>query len=150
MVLGLTAQDSKTMTTDPLVPKPKGGVSEQGAPPYPSLTLRRQQYPLECNPCKLTWVIPSESFVTVLRDVQRDLWLPMLLFVLTCIGPIWAKYDHAHHVLTPFLTCTPSDDMASRCIPQDLQIPFKECSWSYVVIKIGIPRNIRAYKMSLC
>ena len=81
MVLGPTAKESKTVATDPLVLKPEGGASEQGASPYPSLNLRRQQYLLEWSPCKLTWVIQSESIAVVSRDVQRDLQPLMLLFV---------------------------------------------------------------------
>ena len=52
------AWQPKTVATDPPVPMPKGGISEQGGPPYPSLSLRRQQYLLEWNFCKLMRVIP--------------------------------------------------------------------------------------------
>ena len=33
-VSSLTAQESKTTASEPLVPKLEGGMSEQGAPPY--------------------------------------------------------------------------------------------------------------------
>ena len=67
-VSGLTAQESKA-----IVPKPMGGMSEQGDLLYPLLNLRRQPFPLECNLCESMWAIPSESIAVMLRDVQRDL-----------------------------------------------------------------------------
>ena len=70
MVLGPTVQDHGHR---PSGSQAQGRHVRADALLYPSLYLRRQQYQLEWNLCKLTWVIPNESTTVRLRDVQRDL-----------------------------------------------------------------------------
>ena len=120
----------RVQESEAIVPKPKGGMSEQGALLYTSLNLRRQPFPLEWNLYESMWAIPSKFTAVVLSDVQKDLWPPMQLYVLTCIRPIWAQNYHIHHVPIPFPTLMPSNNMASGCIPLGFQTPFKECSYS--------------------
>ena len=91
MVSSVTVQESEA-----IVPKPEGGMSEQG-PFYPPLNLGRQQYQLEWNLCQLMWVIPNESTTVGLRDVQRDLWPPVWLSVLIGAWSFWAQNYHVHH-----------------------------------------------------
>ena len=133
MVLSLTAQGSKTMASNPLVPKPKGGTSEQMAPFYAFLSPRRQQYLLEWHLCKLTWVILNKSIAARSRGAQRDLHLPMLLYALICAGPIWTQNYHVHPAPAPSVTLMPSNNVVSRHIPLGLQTPFKECLCSCVM-----------------
>ena len=92
-----TAQESET-----IVPKPRGSASVQKAPLYPSLNLRRQQYPLEWNLCKLMWAIPSKYIAARSRDVQRDLQPSVLPNVPMFPRPIWAQNYHAHPAPGPF------------------------------------------------
>ena len=113
-----------------------GGMSGQGVPPFPFLSLRRQQYHLEWNLCKLTWVILSKFIAARLSGAQRDLWLPRLIYAPMFTRPIWAQNYHVPPASTPSLTLIPSDDMASGYIPLGLQTQCKSVLCLYVITKI--------------
>ena len=100
-----------------VVPKPEGGVSVQGALMCPFLNLRRKQYQLRWIPCKSMWAILNEFITVILRDVQRDLPPPKQPYALMCAEPICTQNCPVPHVPILFSTLTPSNAMASKCIP---------------------------------
>ena len=141
MVSSPTAQESEV-----IFPKPERGVSVQRALLYPPLNLRRKQYQLEWTLYKSMWAIPSESTAVILRDVQKDLWPPKQLYLLTCTRPIWAQNCDVHHVPAPFSTLMPSIIMASGCILLGLQIQFKSSAFPFVMTQlVSLGSDTRVY-----
>ena len=100
------------------------------------------------EPLQINMVILSESITARLRGAKRDLQLPLLLYAAMCTRPILAWSSHFHPALVPLLKLMPSDNIVSGHIPLGHQTLLKECSCSYVVTKIGILKNIRAYRRS--
>ena len=110
-VSSLTAQESKTTASDPLVPKPEGACQSRGA------SSKEAAIPAGMAPLCINMGDTKQIYCCQLRGAQRDDWLPMLLYAPMCTGPIWAWSYHVHPAQPLSLTPMPSDIMASSHIP---------------------------------
>ena len=131
------AQEFKTIASDPLDLKPKEGASEQGGPPYPFLSPKMQQYPVEWHLFTPSLVILSKSIAARSRGAQRG---PFTCQAVICSH---VQLNHLGTKLscpscpTHSLTLMHSNDMASGCIPLGLQTQGKSVLCLGVITQIG-------------